>query len=769
MEKHKKMKQIKLKTLDSLKYLKKSIFFENIDNQILESISYSCLNISVKKNEVIFIAGENNLAGIFYLISGKVILSSLEEENSIERTTEIFESETFNSLSLFYETVRTETASCSEDSNLLFVPKQSLLELCDKNTFLNTALYERTAVAFNRQKLLRILSKIYSQEVDKTIFRKIIDSGDWVSLKNNTELFKTGDPSDSMFFLVRGFLKVFVGDDDNLKEVGEIKEGEVIGEMGLLSDEPRSASIYSTRESILFRISKEKFDKLMRSNPSVLFALSKQIILRFKKNQNIKMGNENTIFLTLLYTSKNRHDLIVNHGIGKYLDSALSRYDSSYFLSKKIVENELSVKDINNELGKEGKFFPLDNLVNRIAKEHKYIILDTDIENTPWTIWCTKLSDKFLFLVNPSTGIDNKSIINAMNEIQKKTPKHLLVDRQLIICHKNKSSFPEGTIKFIESLKPISNHHHISLDDKNDFYRIARAISNRSIGIVFGGGGARGLAHVGAYKALVEKNIPVDIVCGTSVGSMMAGIVASGFDFNEIKNIWRQFAKDVKIGWTDYNLPYSSILKDDKLLNGYSRFFGNRKIEDLWLPMFCCAVNITSAELKVFDKDEIWRAVRASSSLPGLLLPTIGNDSLYVDGGLINNLPGDILKQIFNSKLISINVSPEKELVPSFDQFPNQTTLVMKKLFSKKNFKNQFGGMDIPTIGSIMVRSIMVGSASKTNEVADLSELYLNIPTNGFSMLNYDRSDELIELGYNYTIKKLEDTNIYDDLDIPKV
>ena len=738
------MKQIKLKTLDSLKYLKKSIFFENIDNQILESISYSCLNISVKKNEVIFIAGENNLAGIFYLISGKVILSSLEEENSIERTTEIFESETFNSLSLFYETVRTETASCSEDSNLLFVPKQSLLELCDKNTFLNTALYERTAVAFNRQKLLRILSKIYSQEVDKTIFRKIIDSGDWVSLKNNTELFKTGDPSDSMFFLVRGFLKVFVGDDDNLKEVGEIKEGEVIGEMGLLSDEPRSASIYSTRESILFRISKEKFDKLMRSNPSVLFALSKQIILRFKKNQNIKMGNENTIFLTLLYTSKNRHDLIVNHGIGKYLDSALSRYDSSYFLSKKIVENELSVKDINNELGKEGKFFPLDNLVNRIAKEHKYIILDTDIENTPWTIWCTKLSDKFLFLVNPSTGIDNKSIINAMNEIQKKTPKHLLVDRQLIICHKNKSSFPEGTIKFIESL-------------------------NRSIGIVFGGGGARGLAHVGAYKALVEKNIPVDIVCGTSVGSMMAGIVASGFDFNEIKNIWTQFAKDVKIGWTDYNLPYSSILKDDKLLNGYSRFFGNRKIEDLWLPMFCCAVNITSAELKVFDKDEIWRAVRASSSLPGLLLPTIGNDSLYVDGGLINNLPGDILKQIFNSKLISINVSPEKELVPSFDQFPNQTTLVMKKLFSKKNFKNQFGGMDIPTIGSIMVRSIMVGSASKTNEVADLSELYLNIPTNGFSMLNYDRSDELIELGYNYTIKKLEDTNIYDDLDIPKV
>ena len=181
----------------------------------------------------------------------------------------------------------------------------------------------------------------------------------------------------------------------------------------------------------------------------------------------------------------------------------------------------------------------------------------------------------------------------------------------------------------------------------------------------------------------------------------------------------------------------------------------------------CIRDSISSAELEVFNRGKIWRSVRASSSLPGLVVPLIKNGSLYVDGGLINNMPGDILKKVFNSKLISVNVSPEKDLVPNFDHFPNQTGLVLKKMFSKKKYKNEFEKLDIPTLGNIMVRSIMVGSAKKTNEVADLSEIYLNIPTDGFSMLNYGRMDELIGIGYDYTINELKKYDLSKTLDIP--
>ena len=171
--------------------------------------------------------------------------------------------------------------------------------------------------------------------------------------------------------------------------------------------------------------------------------------------------------------------------------------------------------------------------------------------------------------------------------------------------------------------------------------------------------------------------------------------------------------------------------------------------------MFCCAVNISSAELTIFDRGNLWKALRATTSLPGLLVPAVDNGSLFVDGGLINNMPGDILKERYNSKLISVNVSPEKDLVPNFSEFPNQTKYLLKKMFLRKKFKKDYGNMEIPNLASIMVRSIMVGSAKKTNEVAKISEIYLSPPTDNFKMLDYDNLEKITEVGYKYAVEEL--------------
>ena len=739
--------------------LKDSVFFENVSQSYLDEIASTAIIMKAEKDDVIYTAGEENSAGIFLLLSGLVKLFRKGENTTLDSTEDIVEGETFNSLSLFYEKKRGETATASAYSRLLFIPKQTLLDLCDTQPEFNKILHDKTTLQFNRNKLRRILLHFYSDEVDQSILRKIMLTGEWITLKHNSKLFDEGEPSDSMFFLVRGFLKAFINSDGNLKEVGEIKEGEVIGEMGLLSDEPRSASIYSTRESILFKINKEKFDDLMRSSPSVLFALSKQIILRFKKNQNVDTGNENTTFLTLIYTSQDQKNQLSGNKIGKTLDTALGKIDSSYFLDRTLVNEKLGIKDINKELSLEEKYYPLDNLINNLGKDYKYIILECDPDNNMWTKWCTRIGDKFLFMLDPEDGINNSSMIREMDGIQKNTPKHLLVDRQLIIFHQNKNTFPTNTIKFLEELHPISNHYHIDINNEDDFNRLARILTGSSIGVAFGGGGARGIAHIGVYKALIEYGIPVDIVCGTSAGGMMSGLVASRYSIEEITEIFKNFGKNVKVKWADYTLPYSSIVKDPKLIEAYKSFCGEKKIEDLWLPMFCCAVNISSAELTVFDRGSLWRALRATTSLPGLLVPAVDNGSLFVDGGLINNMPGDILKERYNSKLISVNVSPEKDLVPNFSEFPNQTKYLLKKMFLRKKFKKDYGHIDIPNLASIMVRSIMVGSAKKTNEVAKISEIYLSPPTDNFKMLDYDNLEKITEVGYKYAVEEL---NKYD-------
>jgi NTE family protein/lysophospholipid hydrolase len=183
---------------------------------------------------------------------------------------------------------------------------------------------------------------------------------------------------------------------------------------------------------------------------------------------------------------------------------------------------------------------------------------------------------------------------------------------------------------------------------------------------------------------------------------------------------------------------------------------GNRNIEDLWLPLFTCAVNISTSELVVLDRGPIWKATRATAALPGILLPFIQGDSLLVDGGLINNMPGDILLNRYGGKLISVSVNTEKDLIAQFDKFPPQASYFIKKLLFKKKKED----VDIPNLIDILMRSIMVSSAAKSLEVEKMSDIFLNPKVDGIGMLEFDSIDESVEIGYNYTMKKLEEIDI---------
>ena len=129
--------------------------------------------------------------------------------------------------------------------------------------------------------------------------------------------------------------------------------------------------------------------------------------------------------------------------------------------------------------------------------------------------------------------------------------------------------------------------------------------------------------------------------------------------------------------------------------------------------------------------------------------------SLLVDGGLINNLPGDILLTKFGGKLLSVNVSPEADLIPNFDVYPNQTNYALKKVLSKSTFRKGHPDLNVPNIVNIMLRSIMVGSSHKSNEVADLSDVYLRPPVFDFGMGDLHKAEEIAQIGYEYTINNL--------------
>ena len=154
--------------------------------------------------------------------------------------------------------------------------------------------------------------------------------------------------------------------------------------------------------------------------------------------------------------------------------------------------------------------------------------------------------------------------------------------------------------------------------------------------MVLGGGGARGLAHRGAIKAIEELGVPIDYVCGTSQGAFMAALLGCYESYEGIRKPTDEMAKKMGNVWEllkDATLPLMSYFSGYRFNNSIRSFFPDDvKIEDLWLPFFCVTTNISQADICVHRTGDLWRAVRASMTLLEYLPPVYFNGALLIDG-----------------------------------------------------------------------------------------------------------------------------------------
>ena len=189
----------------------------------------------------------------------------------------------------------------------------------------------------------------------------------------------------------------------------------------------------------------------------------------------------------------------------------------------------------------------------------------------------------------------------------------------------------------------LDSYHHVRLGDPGNLARVASILSGRAVGLALGGGGARGYAHIGVVAALRGLGIPIDMVGGTSMGAVIAAQVALGLSREELINLNLRFMS--RKPFAQYTIPMLALLNARRLQEGMQMAVGETQIKDLWINCFAISVNLTTTEMVVHDRGPVWEAVRASVSLPGILPPFVRGSHLLVDGGVINNLPGDVMRQ----------------------------------------------------------------------------------------------------------------------------
>jgi NTE family protein len=467
--------------------------------------------------------------------------------------------------------------------------------------------------------------------------RAIRREGERVTLKAGRALFQVGDPADCLYILLAGALGVYIsGSQGEPRLIAFIRPGETVGEMALLSGTPRSATVRALRDCELLRLNHVSFLRIAEAAPELMVELGRIMARRLRDTNAGRIVNIEPRTVAFLPASR----LIDVVMVAERLAGEAAR------LGFRV----LTVKPDPARLS--------SRWLTRAEALNDHVFLCGSRALPEVNDLCARQADRIV-IVAEAGEIDAAP---ALSRRVRNRASHQLLD--LLLLHGPDRDRPTVTMAALEKL-PVNRHFHIRLDHESDWQRVARVLTGRALGMVLSGGGARAYAHLGVLRAFRDSDIPIDFIGGTSMGAIVAACVAMGWSLKDSEERIRQsFAE--KSPLTDYSLPLVGLVRGVRVEALLEHHFGKARIEDLWLPFFCVSSNLTTARAEVHRVGLLARALRASVSLPGILPPVVTARGLLVDGGVVNNLPVDVMRENNRGPVVAVDVARDLALTPAW-------------------------------------------------------------------------------------------------------
>jgi NTE family protein len=230
-------------------------------------------------------------------------------------------------------------------------------------------------------------------------------------------------------------------------------------------------------------------------------------------------------------------------------------------------------------------------------------------------------------------------------------------------------------------------------DFNADMRRLAREIGGRRVGLALSSGGARGLAHIGVIQVLEENGIEVDAIVGCSMGAYVGAVWAYGFDGVAMERL----SREVEHRWglfeliDPFILPRQGFLRGEKVKQRLKRSIGDVHFEELLRPLRVVATHLATLGRVVFSSGEVAQAVHASSAIPGACIPVSVDGELYIDGGIADPLPVDVLEEMGIERIIAVNTIPTPEYLRARLEIERERNARLGRRASKvKTFVNRY-------------------------------------------------------------------------------
>ena len=577
--------------------------------------------------------------------------------------------------------------------------------------------------------------------VDTETLRELDHQLQWIRLPSGEILCREGDEADAVFILVHGSAEVLVGSGEGERLVDILKRGASIGEMAALAGEVRSATVRAVRDSDLIRIPRAEFLRLLDQHATVAVHLAQLLAIRLRQTTRTPRRARPVRAVAVIAATLSG----IPPGFSATLSSALEPWNGpGRPIGSKEVDAELGAGAANVAFGGDAGE-RLSSWLDAQESVFGVVVYECDREASAWTLRALRQADLVLIVgrgeEGPTVGPIDAAIAAGADLSRRR--------QELVLVHQ-KSATPQRTARWLERRAP-SRHHHLQEGCAADFARLARSISGASVGVALSGGGARGFAHIGLFKALRERNVAVDSVGGTSMGAVIAAEAALGWDIaTMIERTRKAFTECAIVG--DFTFPYVALMRGASAVEVVRELFGETQIEDLPLPYFCVSTNLTRAEVVVHDRGSLWRWIRASSAVPGIGPPVPWNGDLLVDGGLLNNLPVDILRQRSSGTAIACDVSPAVDLKTKLENCTEMSGWA--QLWRRLNPWSR--AVVAPNIFKIMMRTVAMSSDQSLERTKKEADLYLHPPLAGIDALDFASIERIVEIGYRHACEQLD-------------
>lgn len=528
---------------------------------------------------------------------------------------------------------------------------------------------------------------------DDACLRSIAEAAMWTTIRGGETLFSQGEPSDAMYIVINGLLAAYLRKSSGEEAmVDRIGPGEVIGEMGALINEPRSATVRALRTSELVGVSRDSLEQLARRHPALLKWLYGTVVKRLRNTQE----GRSTLYRPRTFCLIPNLDEDTANSLARQFADGLSAFGTTFLVTKDAMADATS-----------DAFAALEGA-------NDYVVYLAEAAKTQWSRLCLSQADTIL------VGARGSDVPRRVEALADRGGAHIPIE---IVLLWSGGIVPGKTAAWLEALD-ANGHFHVR--SRADLGRAARLVTGRGLGLVLSGGGARGLSHLGVSRALADHGVGVDVICGTSVGALIGAALAMEAPFEAVRTRMHEFSRRHPL--RELVLPYSSLLSGRQLRLSIEKWFGELAIEDMPVRFACVTSNLTAASIATHPRGKLKTWIYASSSLPGIFPPAFADGALHVDGGVLNNLPSDVIRQMGAGCVVGVDVG----IRPVPVGYSGPTAMPV-----------------LPNIIDLLMRVATMSDAARGFAASAQCDVLLVPNVQHVGLLNWRAYDEAIRCGYD--------------------